>query len=414
MLQMEVVHEARAVDRLMSMSEAVAKDPSELYRELLAQCPVTQASDGNWVVSRNADLRDILGNDGVTWFRERTVPNSISGDDDAALRETLFIRTMAPTLLNLDPPRHTRLKRLLADAFMPARIERRRALVERITKELIEPLVPLGRMEMVHDFAMPLPIRVIAEMLGFGVDEEGFLERYTHVAVAMGAPGGKPVELRDEADRLTERFRDMIGTVVEDRRASPRDDLISEFVAIEQEGERLSYEELVGNCIKFHIAGHETTGNLICNGVATLMDHPDQWNALCADPSLIDGAVEEILRYCGSARIVQPRISPEDQTLSGVTIPAGDQVICFPAIANRDPEVFPDPDRFDIRRKPNRHVAFGYGRHSCIGLSLARLETRVALAALTRHLPGMRLDTDRVEWKRTFQTRGVVALPVRW
>lgn len=411
---MEAVSEASAVDRLMAMSETVARDPSGLYRELLTQCPVAQASDGNWVVSRNADLREILGNDGITWFRERTVPNSISGGDDTALRETLFIRTMAPTLLNLDPPRHTRLKRLLANAFMPARIEKRRELVERIANELIEPLVPRGRMEMVHDFAMPLPIRVIAEMLGFGVEEEGFLERYTHLAVAMGAPGGKPVELREEADCMTERFRDMIGKVVEDRRRSPRDDLISEFVAIEQEGERLSYEELVGNCIKFHIAGHETTGNLICNGVATLLDHPDQWNDLCADPGLIDSAVEEILRYCGSARIVQPRTSPHDQTLGGVTIPAGDQVICFPAIANRDPEVFPDPDRFNIRRKPNRHVAFGYGRHSCIGLSLARLETRVALAAVTRHLPGMRLDADRVEWKRTFQTRGVVALPVRW
>jgi cytochrome P450 len=191
----------------MAMSEDVARDPSELYRELLTQCPVTRASDGNWVVSRNTDLREILGNDGEKWFRERTVPNSISGGDDAALRKTLFIRTMAPTLLNLDPPRHTRLKRLLADAFMPARIEKRRALVERVTNELIEPLEPLGRMEMVHDFAMPLPIRVIAEMLGFAVEEEGFLERYTHVAVAMGAPGSKPAELREEGDRLTKRSR---------------------------------------------------------------------------------------------------------------------------------------------------------------------------------------------------------------
>jgi cytochrome P450 len=338
----------------------------------------------------------------------------ISGKDDDAVRRTLFVQTMAPTLLNLDPPRHTRLKRLLANAFLPARIEARRGLVQRIVDELLDAIEPRGRMEMVHDFAMPLPIRVIAEMLGFGIKEEGFLEHYTHVAVAMGGPGGKTPELRAEADQLTQKFRTMIGKVVEDRRASPRDDLISEFVAAEEQSETLSYEELIGNCIKFHIAGHETTGNLICNGIATLLDHRGQWDALCADPGLVPDAVEEILRYCGSARIVQPRMAREDQEIGGVIIPAGEQVICLPAIANRDPASFEDPDRFDISRKPNRHMAFGYGPHSCIGLSLARLETRIALDALVRRLPGLRLDTDRVEWRRTFQTRGIVALPLRW
>ncbi|MBV8779323.1 MAG: cytochrome P450 [Alphaproteobacteria bacterium] len=408
------IEEAPAADRLLAMSEAVARDPSELYRELLTECPVTQASDGNWIVSRYADMREILGNDGKTWFRESVIPNVISGKDEGAMRETLFVRTMAPTLLNLDPPRHTRLKRLLANAFMPSRIETRRPLVARVVAELLDRIEPLGRMEMVHDFAMPLPIRIISEMLGFGIEEEGFLESYTHVAVAMNGPGGKSPDLRAEADRLTGRFREMIGAVVEDRRAHPRDDLISEFVAAEEQGDTLSYEELIGNSIKFHIAGHETTGNLICNGVATLMQHRDQWEAICRDPILVNDAVEEILRYCGSARIVQPRKAREDQIVGGVTIPAGEQVICFPAIANRDPSVFEEPDRFDIRRKPNRHMAFGFGPHGCIGLSLARLETRVALHALATRIPNMRLDTDRVEWRRTFATRGVVALPLRW
>ncbi|MGE0385976.1 MAG: cytochrome P450 [Gammaproteobacteria bacterium] len=403
-------------DQLLDLTDdAIRQDPSDLYRRFLAECPVSRSRDGNWIISRHQDVKELLGDDGKVWFREPTIPMVIGAGahSNATMKKTLFVRTMGDMLLTRDPPTHTRLRGLIAKAFQVGAIEERGPAIQAVVDRIIDDIAPRSGGDLLRDYALPIPVRVMSDLLGFSVDYESFLAEFTDITVEMGGPGNKSPALIAHAEEMIAKFRDMIDGIIESRRNDRRNDLLSALIAVEEEGGRLSRDELIATCIMLHVAGHETTGNQIANGMALLLSHPDQWQALCEDPELVPNAVEEILRICASARIAQPRVAREDRVFSGVTIPAGEQVIPVQAISNRDPEIFQDPDRFDIRRKPNRHIAFGYGVHSCIGLVLARMETRIAIAALARRMPTLRLAGE-LNWRKAFQVRALTALPVRW
>ncbi|MFD3660311.1 cytochrome P450 [Streptomyces sp. NPDC058659] len=313
-------------------------------------------------------------------------------------------------LLGADAPDHTRLRRLVAGVFTGRRAENLRPRVERLTRELADAMEPAGRADLVDAYAFPLPMTVICELLGVPAADR---DTFRHWSNELVAPG-------DETALLTamQGFGGYLDELIEDKRAAgPADDLLSGLIAARAEdGDRLSGPELRAMAYLLLIAGHETTVNLIANTVRNLLTHPEQFAALRADPGLLDGAIEESLRYDGPVETSTFRFTREPVTLGGTEIPAGASVLVGIGALDRDPARFPDPDRFDIRRDTRGHLAFGHGIHYCLGAPLARLEGRIALRTLLDRFPRLALDPegDPWEWVPGLLIRGVRHLPVRW
>ncbi|MFF3748908.1 cytochrome P450 [Streptomyces sp. NPDC002018] len=322
---------------------------------------------------------------------------------------------MGPHVLTLDPPDHTRLRKLVAPEFTPRRVDALRPRVQRITDELLDAMVPAGHADLVEALAFPLPIIVISELLGVPHADRDTFRAWTNEIVAPTTPTGA----RDNTIALCAYLDELI----EDKRCSgPADDLLSRLLRTSAEdGDRLSPAELRAWAYVLLIAGHETTVNLIANAARSLLSHPGQLAALRADLSLLDGAVEETLRYEGPVETSTIRFTREPVSYGGTEIPARQAVLISLASADRDPARFPDPDTFDIRRSatPGRgpaHLAFGHGIHFCIGAPLARLEGGTALRALLERCPGLALDPEAgsYDWLPGMLIRGVRELPVRW
>ncbi|MFE2236332.1 cytochrome P450 [Streptomyces sp. NPDC059442] len=313
-------------------------------------------------------------------------------------------------LLAVDPPDHTRLRKLAAGAFTGRRVENLRPRVQRLADELVDAMLPAGGADLVDSFAFPLPIIVICELLGVPAEDRDTFRRWSNELVT---PSGEISE-----QEAVEGFAAYLDELIEDRRASrPTDDLLSALLAHSAEdGDRLSRSELRAFVYLLLIAGHETTVNLITNTVRALLTHPDQLAALRADFGLIDGAVEEGLRYEGPVENATLRFSREPVAFGDVVVPARSAVLVCLASGDRDPDRFPDPDRFDIRRDPRGHLAFGHGIHFCLGAPLARLEARIAIRTLLERLPGLELDPGAgpLEWLPGGLMHGVRHLPVRW
>jgi pimeloyl-[acyl-carrier protein] synthase len=382
-------------------------DPYPTYHRLRAEDPVHQSPLGFWVLTRYEDVSAVLRD-----------PRFIK-EPLAALVAARFgadvPRGMGLSMLDRDPPDHTRLRALVSKAFTPRVVEGLRPRIRQIVDGLIVRAQAVGTMDLIEEFAYPIPVNVICEMMGVPVqDHERFKGWSLDIARGLDSvwlPPDSEVPRRSAAARhaISGYFRELIAA----RRASPRGDLLSALIAAEEAGDKLSEEELVATCILILIAGHETTVNLIGNGVLALLRHPDELDRLRRTPALITSAVEELLRYDGPVQRTA-RVASDDATIGGRTIRTGDMVMPFIGAADRDPAQFPDPDRLDLSRGDNRHLAFGWGIHFCLGAPLARVEGQIAIDALVRRLPRLALVGDTPEYRQSLTLRGLKTLPVKF
>ncbi len=319
-------------------------------------------------------------------------------------------------MLLKDPPDHTRLRTLVHKAFTPRMIERLRERAQVITDDLIDAALKNGGMDLIGEFALLLPVTVIAEMLGVPSQDYEILHGWSRdIGDTLEMFEGEEIALRGA--QATVEFSAYLRQLIAERRAKrgsaaeAQDDLISALIAAEAEGDKLSEDEMVAMCILLLFAGHETTVNLIGNGTLALLRHPDQWEKLKADPSLVRSAVEELLRYDSPVQITT-RYVMEEMEFAGQHFRKGQTVATMFGAANRDPARFASPAELDITRDPNPHLAFGNGIHFCLGAPLARLEGQIAFATLARRLPNLRLATENPPHRNTYVLRGLAALPV--
>jgi cytochrome P450 len=387
------------------MDPEFVADPYPMYHRLRAEDPVHHSPLGFWVLTRYPDVMAMLRD-------PRLIKEPI-----AAFVAARFGMAVPPglglSMLDRDPPDHTRLRGLVSKAFTPRALERLRPEIQQIVDGLLDEVEARGSMDLVEEFAYPFPVRVICEMLGVPVkDHERFKAWGLDIARGLDAimlPPDSEVGQRSVSGRraLADYFRGLIA----ERRAAPRDDMLSALIAAEEAGDKLNEEELLATCILLLVAGHETTVNLIGNGTLALLRHPDQLRKLRENPGLIGTAVEELLRFDGPVQRTA-RIPSEDITIGGQTIGKGEMVMPFLGAADRDPTQFPDPDRLDITRADNRHIAFGMGIHFCLGAPLARLEGQIAINTLLARLPKLALATDRPQFRQSLTLRGLQALPL--
>jgi cytochrome P450 len=322
---------------------------------------------------------------------------------------------MVKQMLFLDPPAHARVRKLAAPAFMPARVAGLRDHIEKIAMRLLDDAVARdeNRIELLTDFAEPLPAIVTAEMLGVPVEDHRTLKDWSaRFAGVLGNFQHNPDQLEgvlQAVEGLTSYFEDAI----REQRKHPREGLIAALMSSEVDGDRLTDEEIVANCIITMVGGQETTTNLIANGTLTLLRNGDQLQKLRAHPEIMPTAVEELLRYESPTQHTA-RVAPDDVMLGGKRLGKRQAVIAVMAAGNRDPQRFPDPDQLDLERPDNRHLAFGWAAHFCFGAPLARLEADVAFNAILRKFRAMELTGEALTWRPNLALRGLEALPIRY
>jgi cytochrome P450 len=385
-------------------------NPYPIYHRLRATNPVLWDEGlGSWIVTGYDQVAMALRNPQFSSERITLVRQQMQGKGIDALLDQVAL-----AMLNLDPPAHTRLRGLVSKAFTPHAVEAMTERIARLVEDLLD-AVPLGRLEVIRDLAYPLPVIVIAEMLGIPpADRERFKKLSDDSSVMASSDVTRvPLDVLHQAMKSRTELLEYFRGVVAERRAHPRDDLLSTLTQAEEAGGRLSENELLNTAVLLLIAGNETTTNLIGNGMAALLRHPEQMQRLRDDPSLIPTAVEELLRFDSPVQMTN-RIAKVDVDLHGTKIRRGDRVVLLLAAANRDPAYFVDPDRLDATRENNKHIAFGAGPHFCLGAPLARLEGRLAFAALLRRFPNLRLESDELRYRNNFNLRGLEALPVVW
>lgn len=391
-----------------ALQEELWEDPYPLY-DLLREGGRAHWSERprGWLIPRHADVVAVLRDPHLGVDRS-VQPAGQCPHASASILET----QRAQTLFFMDPPAHTRLRDRVRHAFTPRRVERLRPRIQAIAEELLAAAESRGRLELIADFAYPLPVRVIAELLGIPAHDLPLLRRWSNdLAVLLVEPFKEDgVEARSEAS-LTE-MRAYFEDIFAARRKAPREDLVSELVGAAP-ADALNDDELFGLVSLILVAGHETTTNLIGNSVMALLRNPEARHFLAAEPSRIPGAVDELLRYESPVQVAQ-RIAQEGCEVAGQRVQRGDRLYALLGSANRDPEAFPEPDRLDFQRGDVRHVAFGSGLHFCLGASLARLEGAVALETLLRRLPAFKADFEKPVWRRRLVLRGLEALPLRF
>jgi pimeloyl-[acyl-carrier protein] synthase len=387
----------------------VLADPYPLYRRLRNEDPVHWDPFLHaWVVTRYDDVVRVLGE--LSANRTPT-PQQLTSMGLAHLNP--IAQVMVKQMLFMDHPGHTRLRGLCSEAFTPQKVERMRTHIEEIADRLLDGLMPGARMDLIRDFADPLPAIVTAEMLGVPTSDHRQLKAWSATfAEMLGNFQHNP----DRVDRVLESLEAMTNyfrEAIDAQRAGPGEALIHDLLAAEVNGDRLSEEEVIANLIVTMVGGQETTTNLIGNGVLTLLRNPEVMEQLRTDLSLIPSAVEELLRYESPSQHTA-RIASKDIEIGGKKIRRRDAVIAVMGAANRDPEHFPEPDRLLITRKQNRHVAFGFGAHFCFGAPLARIEAQIAFSSILKRLPGLRLETSPILWRENLGLRGLTALAVAW
>ena len=386
----------------------VLANPYPLYRRLQTEAPVYWDPYLHaWVVTRYEDV--------ITVLHRFSAHRALTAEQFAAMgmpEMAPIARMMSRQMLFLDAPAHTRLRSLASLAFTPARVEALRAHIRTILEELMAPLLAAGRMDVINDLAAPLPAIVTAQMLGVPTSDCDRLKTWSaDFAEILGNFQHNPDRVARTlkcVEEMSGYFREAIRRV----KANPREGLIHSFITAEIDGDRLNEEEIIANCIITMVGGQETTTNLIGNGVLSLVRNPDQLRRLRADLSLVPSAVEELLRYESPSQHTA-RICPEDTELGGKLIRKGQAVIAVMAAGNRDPERFADPDRLDLARVDNRHLAFGWASHFCFGAALARIEGQLAFEAIARELSDLALDPQRpLVWRNNLGLRGLTELHV--
>ncbi len=374
-------------------------DPYPLFAELRAAGPFTLMNGAITVLGTHERSTAILRDPTFSSDRSRTLlPRRFDRPDDERSRQSF---------LSLDPPDHTRLRRLVAKAFTPRVIAALEPRIRALVAELFAAFADHGRFDVVGELAYPLPVRIISELLGVPPADHELFVGWSRLLVRGLDPAmaiTDPVEVAAivaAQNELTAYFHDLVAT----RRATPGDDLLSRLIAIEEQGDQLTEPELVSTCVLLLVAGHETTANLIANGILALLRHPDQLAALRADPALIGGTVEEVLRHDPPVQLTT-RVVRKPTRFGAVTAPTDGVLLLLLAAANRDPAVFADPDRFDITRDAHQHLSFAAGPHFCLGAGLARLETTLTLTAFAERMVDPVLDNDSLRYRPHVNLRG--------
>lgn len=386
-------------------------DPFPYFARLRAESPVhrVRVPGGGeaWLVTRYDDVVAVLKDDRIIKDRYKGEIPELAGKQPWM---PMMFRPLARNMLDTDPPDHTRLRAVVQSAFTPKIVEEMRPRIERQAEELLDRLLPRRRFDLIGEYALPIPTTVITDMLGVPAADRHKFHRWSQ-AIVSSPPTGLRSLLAFPHIWLFLRF---IRRLIHRKRLALTDDLLSALIQAEQAGDRLSDDELVAMSFLLLVAGHETTVNLIGNGMLALMQHPDQMDRLRASPSLIKPAVEELLRFGSPVETATERFASEAMTIAGVPISRGDTVLASLASANHDERQFPNADRLDVGREPNRHLAFGLGRHFCLGAALARLEGQVAIAALLRRTAEIQLavPAEKLRWRRGLVLRGMKGLPV--
>ncbi|WPB79165.1 cytochrome P450 [Archangium violaceum] len=392
-------------------SQRFKANPYPLYARLREEAPVFRIkAPGNevgWLVTRYEDVAQVLKHGGISKDR--------LGSMSEAQRAKMpwffkFFTPLVQNMLSRDPPDHTRLRALVHKAFTPKYVERLRARVQALSDSLLDAAARKGSMDLVEEFAFLLPVTIIAEMLGV---PPGDYRKFQHWS-------NRVVSNTDMTDVLLSvpsvvMFTRYLRKLIAQRRTSLGDDLLSALIQAEEAGDKLTPDELVSMAFLLLVAGHETTVNLISGGTLALLQNPEQLERLRKEPDLIGPAVEELLRYASPVEVSTERVTREDITVGGVTIPRGDLVFAVLASANRDERQFKDPNTLDLGREPNKHVSFGLGIHYCLGAPLARLEGQIALQTLVNRFPNLRLSkpAESLKWRTGVLMRGPKQLPVK-
>ena len=400
--------------RVDLLDPAFKANPYPTYAELRSTAPVhrVELPDGLgiWLITRYDDVLAVLKDERFVkdWRKVLTSEQLAQVPPIPPVMEAL-----SRNMLDMDPPDHQRLRSLVSKAFTPRLIERLRPRVQAIADGLLDAVQDRGEMDVIDDYAFPLPITVIAELLGVPAEDRDSFREWSDAAVSGNTT-------QEHLDKVLiphmQAFTDYLHALFEEKRKNPKDDLVSALLRAEEAGDKLSEDELLGMVFLLLVAGHETTVNLIGNGVLALLQHPDQLQKLKDDPSLIKPAVEELLRYDGPVETSTERFAREDVRIGETVIPRGEMVLVVLAAADHDPERFADPDELDITRVDNRHLAFGKGIHHCLGAPLARMEGQIAISTLLARMPDLRLkgSPESLSWRPGLTLRGLRGLPLEF
>ena len=387
-------------------------DPFPFFARLRASDPVyrTTLPDKTvvWLLSRYDDVTTLLRD-------ERFTKNRRSALTEEQLRKLPWtppmFRPLERNMLDLDPPDHTRLRSLVHKAFTPSLVEQIRARTQTVADELLDRVVRRGEMDLIKDFALPLPMTIITEILGVPRKDHDKFHKWSQAVVSLTSPS-PTLRVIPNVWRFIRYLRQFFKL----RRRNPQDDLVSALIKAEEAGDKLNENELLAMAFLLLIAGHETTVNLIGNGTLALLENPDEMRKLRSESSLVKPAVEELLRYTSPVFTTSERYARENATIHGVTIPRGEMTLGVIGSANRDETVFDRPNELQITREPNKHLSFGQGIHFCLGAPLARMEAQIAFTTLLQRVPDLRLTVPAhsLRWRPSIFLRGLAALPVKF
>ena len=387
-------------------------DPFPFLAQLRASNPVyrTALSDKTsvWLITRYDDVNALLRDGRFTKNRRRALTKE-------QLRKLPWtppmFRPLERNMLDLDPPDHTRLRSLVHKAFTPSRLEQMRSRTQAIADDLLDRVLWLGEMDLISDFALPLPMTIITEMLGVPTKDHDKFHRWSKAVVSLTSPS-PTLRVIPAVWKFIRYLRQFFKL----RRRDPQGDLVSALIKVEEAGDKLNEDELLAMVFLLLIAGHETTVNLIGNGTLALLENPNEMSKLRSEPSLVKLAVEELLRYTSPVLMTSERYALENAIIHGVTIPRGEMTLGVIGSANRDETVFDDANELHITRDPNKHLSFGQGIHFCLGAPLARMEAQIAFTTLLQRLPDLRLKNSphSLRWRPSMILRGLASLPVRF
>ncbi len=392
-------------------SPEALRNPHPILAQMRQDSPLTklnrmEMTSVPWLLTRYEDCVKLTKDERFTKDMMRRPGTTIDPDDMMMQAAASINRHM----LTVDPPDHTRLRNLVHRAFTPRMIREMGGRIQQISDDLIDAMQGKSQIDLIHDYTVPLPITVIAELLGIPASDREKFREWTQVIIVDGTRGVNSDGMATAALEFIMYFHQLF----DERRAAPQDDLISGLLQVEEAGDKLDSQELISMVFLLLAAGHETTVNLLANGTLDLLQHPDQLKLLRENPKLMESAVEEMLRFNGPVGATTMRWALEDVEMYGQVIPAGDMVLASLLGADRDPKVFANPDVFDITRSPNPHIAFGHGIHYCLGAPLARMEGVIAFNSLLTRLPNLSLavEPEALEWNDTILLHSMKAMPV--
>jgi cytochrome P450 len=397
------------------LSPTFFADPHATLHRMRAEDPVYwHPLLHSWVLTRYDDILRVLRDGGAHYSAKRVEQYGVGAPPEVQEKLAVCNRFISRWVAFVDPPEHTRLRALIARAFTVQAVDRLRGQIQAHIGELLAGVRDRGRMDLLADFAVPLPMFSFSALMGISLADTARLKEYVHVVFGMLGAGLPTAEIIEASYVAVQGLEAYFTAEIARRRRGSTEDLLSKLIEARVDDNALSDDEVIAMCVTLVVAGHETVSNMIGNAVLTLLRHPDQLAKLRQSPKLVDGAVEEAMRFDGPTFATFRRAIADD-TIGDTRIEAGQFVLSVLYAANRDPERFPDPDRFDIERPDNnRHVSFSSGIHTCPGAALSRLQGRLALPALFDALPGLRLADEPLEWPPNMMLRGVRTLPVVW